>query len=191
MLFEPWRITLFGGLQAQQGEERLTRFPTAKTGALLAYLACYPDRAHAREALAEMLWPDRGPTAARNSLRQALSALRRLFEPPGTPAGSVLAAGRTTARLRPEAIVTDVADFESALQAAGQTRDAEAQRRLLARAVTLYRGPLLAGSYEEWVLPEQERLAALYRQAVRRLAALWARAGDLEQAIACARLAVQ
>jgi len=191
MLSEPWRILLFGGLQAQLGEWTLSRFPTAKTGALLAYLAYYPDRTHSRETLAEMFWPDRDPTAARNSLRQALAALRRLMEPPGVPSGSVLVAGRTTIRIQPEAIVTDIAEFEAALQAAAQTTEESERRNRLAHAVALYRGPLLAGSYEEWVLPEQERLAALYLRAARRLTALWVRAGDLGQAIACARLAVQ
>jgi DNA-binding SARP family transcriptional activator len=36
---ERWRIQLFGGLRAERGERVVTRFPTRKAAALLAYLA--------------------------------------------------------------------------------------------------------------------------------------------------------
>ncbi len=45
------RIELFGGLRIVRGESTLTRFPTHKTAALLAYLAYHSDRAHPRESL--------------------------------------------------------------------------------------------------------------------------------------------
>ena len=56
-----------------------------------AYLAFYLRRAHPREVLAELLWPETPPEAARNSLSQALSSLRRRLEPPG----SIPSAGRS------------------------------------------------------------------------------------------------
>lgn len=34
-----WRITLFGGLRAQRGEQVITRFKTQKVASLFAYLA--------------------------------------------------------------------------------------------------------------------------------------------------------
>src|SRR5439155_10582859 len=50
-----WRIQLLGGLRAARGGQVVTRFPTRKTGALLAYLACHLDREQPREVLAELL----------------------------------------------------------------------------------------------------------------------------------------
>src|SRR5690348_6620829 len=76
-----WRIVLLGGLGAERDEHVVTHFETRKAGALLAYLAFYADRAHPREVLAELLWPDEDPDATRARLRQALAALRRALEP--------------------------------------------------------------------------------------------------------------
>ena len=190
MLTERWQITLFGELKAQWGDRLVTRFPTAKTGALLAYLAYHPGRTHLRETLVTLLWPDSTPEAGRNSLRQALASLRRQIEPPGIPTAGVLLADRTTVCLHTGAIETDVAAFETALQTAAQASTEEDRRACLTRAVALYQGPLLPGHYEEWVLTEQERLAALYLQAVRQLTGLWVRANDLGRALNYARLAV-
>ena len=38
-MMDPWRITLFGGLQARHGEQVVTRFKTQKVASLFAYLA--------------------------------------------------------------------------------------------------------------------------------------------------------
>src|SRR5687768_4897556 len=110
---ERWHIELLGGLRARRGGHVLERFRTHKTGALLAYLAFYRERAHARDALAELFWPE--ADAGRQSLRVALTYLRRQLEPPGTAEGSVLLAGRTAVQLSPEAATTDVVAFEEAL----------------------------------------------------------------------------
>ena len=52
------------------------RARSSKTLALLAYLAVEHGCAHGRDRLAALLWPDHGAPAARQSLRQALHALR-------------------------------------------------------------------------------------------------------------------
>ena len=70
---EPWRIELLGHLQARQGEQCITRFRTHKSAALLAYLAFYGQRAHGRETLIEMLWPQLDPDKGRPNLSVALS----------------------------------------------------------------------------------------------------------------------
>src|SRR5437764_2324114 len=101
------KIDLFGGLRVEQGKRIITRFRTQKTGSLLAYLACHLDRAHPREAIIELLWPECDPTAGRNSLSVALSSLRHQLEPPGVPAGAVVHSDRFTVRLNPDAVTTD------------------------------------------------------------------------------------
>src|SRR5262245_8102251 len=119
-----WQITLLGALRAEPGthpsEARegcgrtLSHFRSQKTGILLAYMAYFPHRMHLRDALIELLWPDADLSAARASLSVAVSFLRQHLEPPGSSPGSVLIADRSTVRLNPEAIATDVARFEGA-----------------------------------------------------------------------------
>lgn len=166
----PWRISLLGRLEARRGDQVVSRFRTQKTALLLAYLALHPRRAHARDALADLLWPDSDPDAARTSLRVALSALRRQLEPAGTPAGFVLATDPFLIRLAPNAFRTDIADFETALADAHGSPDGSERAARYADAVALYTGELLPGHYETWLLAERERLAELYENAVTWLA---------------------
>jgi DNA-binding SARP family transcriptional activator len=182
-----WRIELFGGLKARQGERVLTRFETRKIDALLACLALGLHRAHRREVLAEQLWPDEDWDATRNRLRQGLSSLRQSLEPGGTCEQSVLLTDRAEARLDPERVTTDVAEFEAALARAGSADAPEQAVTALRRAVALYRGELLPGYYEECILAERERLAQSYRDALARLAETLAETGDLPGAIETGR----
>ena len=184
------RIGMLGGLRVQQGSRTITRFRTQKGAALLAYLAYHLGQAHPREVLTELLWPWNPPAAGRTNLRGELAALRRQLEPPGVPNGTVLQADRFSIRLNPDAVTSDVADLEAALQAASDAGGERERTQGLARAVELYQGPLLPGYYQEWVIPEQERLAELYFQAVGQLVAALEAAGELEAALDYGRRAV-
>src|SRR5262245_60292813 len=101
------RIEMFGGLRVQQGDRLITRFTTQKTASLLAYLAYHLDRAHPRELLIELLWPDVDPPAGRNRLSVALNSLRRQLEPLGVPTGALLQADYQRIQLHPSAVTTD------------------------------------------------------------------------------------
>src|SRR5579859_1321971 len=178
---------MLGGLRAYQPEREITRFQTVKTGALLAFLACHIQRAHTREELIALLWPDSTLDQGRPSLSVALSSLRHQLEPPGVPAGAVLTANRVSVQLNPDACVTDVALFESAVQRAGRAESADEKARLLAEVAELYRGDLLPGYYDDWCLAERRRLADLCCQALRDLVRLSAKAGDRARAGLCAQ----
>src|SRR6185295_13446515 len=52
---------------------------SARIQALLAYLALESGRAHTREALAALFWPDEPDQVAKQNLRQALYQLRQLL----------------------------------------------------------------------------------------------------------------
>ncbi|MBC8102752.1 MAG: tetratricopeptide repeat protein [Cytophagales bacterium] len=192
---ESWRIRLLGKLEALQGEQVIARFRTQKTGLLLAYLALYRERDHPREVLLDTLWPDSDLSAARNSLSVALNSLRRQIEPEATlgaaSIGSILIADRSTVRLRPDAIITDVMEFESAREAGARAESDEQTITDLILAAALYTGELLPGYYDDWVLAERERLADSYLQILRRLSALLMQRGDFDRALNYAHLAVQ
>ncbi len=159
----PWRIEMLGWMRAQSGDLTVTRFRTRKTALLLARLALFPQRTHPREELADLLWPEADQETGRNNLKQSLAILRRLLEPPGTPAGGVLIADRGAVRLNPAAVSTDVCDFEAALRDAA--RSPEKRHEALVAARSLYRGELLPGLYDDWVIEERERLTAAWEEA--------------------------
>jgi DNA-binding SARP family transcriptional activator len=182
-----WRIRLLGGLCVEGDRRVISRFRTQKSGVLLAYLAYHLQRSHPREELIELLWPECEPHAGRNNLSKELSWLRDQIEPPGVPAGAVLIADRASVRLNPEAVTTDVASFETAFQISEQAQNPSERVQLLAHAVEQYRGELLPGYHEDWVLGPRQWLAELYVRALAELVALLEAAGDRHGAIGYAR----
>ena len=144
-----WQLRLLGGFELDDGCHRLTRLRSRAAMALLARIALSPQRDHAREELASLLWPEADGVAARSRLRQTLSLLRAVLEPPGAP--PVLLADRRVLRAVPGALWCDAVAFEGAL------RQGHAD---LAR--TLWRGGLLPGFYDEWIADERLRLEALH-----------------------------
>ena len=148
-----WRVQVLGRLALSQGARSITHFESSRAASLLARLALYAHRAHAREELLELLWPEIDPEISRPRLRQTLYSLRHQLEPPGTPPGSILIAGRHDIRLNADACECDAAEFE---RLARQGRIEEAR--------LLYAGDLMPGFYDEWILAERERLAQLYER---------------------------
>jgi tetratricopeptide (TPR) repeat protein len=184
-----WRIELLGELRAVQDGRVVTRFRSQKTALLLAYLAYHLHRPHRRAQLCELLWPEGDPQTALANLRNTLRWLRQALEPPGVPAGTLVMADRATIRLNPDAVTTDVAEFDAALQAAARAGSHAERAQCLARAVELFCGELLAGHHDGWVLQERQWLAERYFQALGSLISYLEQAGDLEGALEYARRA--
>lgn len=145
-----WHLRLLGDVVLTDAQGRAHRLPGRTATALLAQLALAPDRAHAREALVDALWPGVALDVGRNRLRQALSTLKQLLDGAADGADSVLQADRLALRLQPGSVVCDALRFEQALRAGA-----------LPEAAALYRGELLPGYYDDWVQDERQRLQAL------------------------------
>jgi len=156
-------------------------------GEMLAYLAYHAGRPQRREALIEAFFPD----AAESTFRVALNRLRRLLEAPDLGEEMGLVSDRTHVWLEARLFVTDVAEFDAAIRAARKATQADAERAFLEVAVGLYRGELLPGYDNDWIVPERLRLAEAYIRALSRLAVLAADGGDLEQAQEHAQRAVR
>ena len=73
-------ISLLGGFRVRVGSS-LLHLPTRKAQALLAYLALRPGKAHDREKVHALLWPESGKVQAQASLRQVLFTLRKALTP--------------------------------------------------------------------------------------------------------------
>jgi DNA-binding SARP family transcriptional activator len=184
------RIELLGGLRVRQGEREITRFPMRRTAALLAYLAYYLQRGHSREVLVELLWPECDVEAGRSRLSVVLSSVRALLEPAGVPPGSVLVADRFSVGLNPLSVTTDVAEFEAAVQSAGDAASVAEKGPWLTRAVELYGGTLLPEFLDDWVVAQQQRLNEQYFQVLRQLVEHLEGIGELDRALQVARRAV-
>jgi predicted ATPase/DNA-binding SARP family transcriptional activator len=187
----PLRVELLGRLQIRRDDEIIARFRTQKTAALLGHLALGLDRAHARDHLLALLWPEEALESARNRLSTALSSLRRQLEPPGVPTGGVLMADRYEVRLNPTVCSADVSEFEAALRLGRATTATDERGNAFARALDLYHGELMPGLTEEWILPERRRLADEYLEAARSLVRQFAAERQFERALHYAHLAVQ
>jgi len=177
------RIQLLGGLRVACGDRVITRFRTHKTGALLAHLAYHLGRAHPREVLTDLLWPESTPEAGQASLRTAISSLRRQLGSVGTPPGMLMVADRFTAKLNAATVTTDVREFEAALHAAERAGSEVKRRQHLVEAIRLYGGPLLPGYYQDWIPAEQERLSDRYFHALQLVTASLEEAGEMEAAL--------
>ncbi len=168
-----WHAELLGGLRVTavgagvSPGRVLTRFRSRRTASLLAYLACRASHPgpQSRELLVEQFWPEADYDAGRLSLRVALASLRRQLEPPEVPPGSVLVADRFEVGLLADAVSTDVARFEAKVRAATVGTAGAGPGGQFGAALNLYRGPLLPGFYEDWVLSERERLSRLFTAA--------------------------
>jgi DNA-binding SARP family transcriptional activator len=173
----PARVTLLGGFGVGLGEETVVDLPRG-VQRLIAYLGL----AHrpARAAVAGQLWPDVPEDQAHGSLRSALWRLQKAA--PGmvdmTGGALGLARGvrvdvRETARWAQRVLDPreDVPD--------GVPGDVE------------LRGELLPGWYDDWVVPERERLRQLRLYALEALADGLARHGRYGEAVEAAHDAVQ
>ena len=161
------RIHLFGPFRVERGHQPLDTLSAPRVQELLSYLLLHRADWHARDALAGRLWPEEPNGASRKLLRQSLWQLRRILdegrttgEPPG-----VLVQADSIGWNDAAAIWLDTALLEKASaavrDATGSHLDA-CQVQDLQQAVTLYRGELLAGWYQDWCLFERERLQGLY-----------------------------
>src|SRR3989338_10397291 len=70
-------LTLLGGYQARLGVGSAVTLPTKKAQALLAYLALHQGQPQSRDKLAALLWGGFDEPPPRQSLRQAMAAIRQ------------------------------------------------------------------------------------------------------------------
>jgi WD40 repeat protein/DNA-binding SARP family transcriptional activator len=178
-------LSLLGPLQVLLDGRPASGFESNKVRALLVYLAVESDRAHTRDSLAGLLWPDFSERSAHNNLRSALANLRgaigdRTAEPP------FLVITRESIRFNPASDhALDVAAFKTS---AGFSPD---QLAVLADS---YRGEFLEGfalpdspPFGAWVLARREQYKRQAMEILGQLADQHEAAGMAEQAVNCVR----
>ena len=182
-------IHLLGDFLLVADERPVATIEMPRLQSLLAYLLLHRAAPQSRAHLAFLLWPDSTEKQAHTNLRKALYLLRQTF----SQADSFLHIGRQSLSWQPgtqqTAWTLDVQDFERAIAQAEQAEHLQnptALRQALVQAVDLYRGDLLPSCYDEWILPERDRLRQAFFKALERLIVLLEEERDDEAAISAA-----
>lgn len=131
--------------------------PSRPAQSLLAYLALNPGVTQRREKLASLLWPEATEANARSYLRQALWRVHKSLEGGSLDWEDYLQVN--------DIDVTFDAQSDYWLDAECLLAKAEQQSvEDMIQTVNLYRGELLSGFYDEWIVLERERLQIAYHQ---------------------------
>jgi len=176
-------IRLLGDFSLLYNDQQVTSLNTMRLQSLLAYLVLHHDVPQQRQHLAFLFWPDATEAQARNNLRQLLHQLRQAL-----PAvEQFLSTDTHMLHWHPVTpFHLDVAEFEQTLtlaDAASRHNDQHALQAALEQADSLYRGELLPGCYDEWILPERERFRQRHLQVLEHLLRLFEGQGDHVTAI--------
>jgi len=182
-------ISLLGPLAVTLDGTPVTGFESARVRALLAFLASEAGCPHARDALAEMFWPEQPPGVALANLRHSLANLRKAIAD-ATAQPPFLLVTQTTIQFNLAADTrVDLADFMFYLPKVASATPAACQA-----ALALRRGAFLAGfslksspQFEEWFAVMTEHVNHLAAQALACLVSDRLESGDFPQAIAWTR----
>ena len=139
---------------------------TRAAQSLFAFLVLNAGTPHRREKLAGLMWPDTREESARQSLRQELWRLRKAIgsQPargdPASGAEEYLLTEELTIAFNPHAAYwLDVSQLET------PTDDPET----LQSNLSLYRGELLPGFYDDWAGLERERVQNVFERKMQQL----------------------
>jgi DNA-binding SARP family transcriptional activator len=122
-------LKLLGGFEARLDTGTLVVLARRKAQALLAYLALSPGQIYLRDKLAALLWGESTDGLARQSLRQALLAIKQALP---SQEAEIIHIEPDTVALNAAAVQIDVVAFERLLM--------RGTPAALADACTLYRG---------------------------------------------------
>src|SRR6266480_4353701 len=176
-------ISLLGDFNLLYADQQVTSLNTTRLRSLFAYLVLHRDVPQQRQHLSFLFWPDATEAQARNNLRQLLHQLRQAFP----DVEHFLSADTHMLHWHPVTPYRlDVAQFEEALtlaDAVARRNDQYALQDALEEADNLYRGELLPDCYDEWILPERERLRQSHRQVLEQLLRLFEVQGEHVTAI--------
>jgi DNA-binding SARP family transcriptional activator len=151
----------------------------------LAYLVLFRDIDHPREVLIEQFWSSNEPSRARSCLGTALSRLRNALKV-GESSWLELSSRGEPRICRSAPIWFDIVAFETGITASLATPPGRLEPSLVGSLISTlnhYRGDLLLGWYDNWVLLERERLRILCLRGHRRLMDHYSAIGDIENAL--------
>ncbi len=164
-----------GGIEIRWADQPISLPPTMKSQSLLAFLILHRHRPQPRDRLADLFWGERPERKARQSLSTALWHIRRVL-----PHTEMLTSTAHTVQIRSVAdLWVDAEQFEHLMSTlpSGHT---EARIKQLQDALDLYRGALLEGFYDDWLMNERYRLELLFLRALSQLMVIYEARGDVQ-----------
>ncbi len=172
---------------------RVMRFRSRKTVALVAYLALEPGL-HARDKLADLLWPQGMDGTGRASLRTALAQINSEIG----PQHGVLRSSREAVGWNIPDLESDVHHLEQAFRAASQIDVPPDLEARLETAANLWRGELLEGlalsdapGFDDWLIAQREIARGWLDGVLERLCGLYAESGRVNLALEIAQRRVR
>lgn len=160
---------------------------------LFIFLALNSDKTTSEERLMDIFWPDSPPDKARQNLHTTLTRIRNVFRkhPGEVSVQDYVTRSGEFLKLNPGANYwIDTGEFErcisdgARLESAGNFRKAIIEYE---KAKRLYKGPLLEGIYEDWLLRRRDELQEKYLNALWKLASYHLDRGGCEAALSYAR----
>jgi predicted ATPase/DNA-binding SARP family transcriptional activator len=158
------------------GDNQPVELPSRPAQSLLAYLVLNAGVTQRREKLASLLWPESTETNARGYLRQALWRIRKSLDDGELNSEDFLHISDINVTFKDQSDYWLDADL---IQGTPVTRSVEE----LVQIVNLYRGELLPGFYDEWVVLERDRIQAAYHQKMNLLLDCLIQAGGWDEAL--------
>lgn len=185
-----YRLYLFGAPRLEKTGKAIP-IQRRKTMALLAYLVC-TGKAHTREALATLFWPEHDQASALANLRRDLSRLRSIL------GEDVLQTERLLVGVSQEGLIwVDTLAFRQLVKPEHIHAQADSCSECLVRleqGAALYREPFMSGfnlsdcpGFDEWQFFTSEELRQALVTALQKLVEWHVQLGELEQSLSYAR----
>jgi DNA-binding SARP family transcriptional activator/tetratricopeptide (TPR) repeat protein len=178
------------------GEQAITddgtgvRTRSSRAIALVAFLVTHAGSPQARQRIAGLFWPDSTDAQALTNLRRELHHLRQVLgDEPSLVVTSTDLCWRDTETCRVDMRVFDVE--RTAALAASASDDGERVITHATRAIAQYRGDLLPGVYDDWLLNTRSDLERQCVDLCDLVCETRARRGDLAGAAGAARRRIQ
>ena len=183
-------VTLLGEQAITDDETGSVRMRSSRTVALVAFLALHAGSPQPRQRIAGLFWPDSTDAQALTNLRRELHNLRHVLGDQPV----LVVTPRDLCWRDSEMTRVDVRAFDTerkAAQAAAAAGDSEGILAHAACAIAQYRGELLPGMYDDWLLDARAELERQCADLCDLLCETRAGRGDLAGAVDAARRRIQ
>jgi DNA-binding SARP family transcriptional activator/tetratricopeptide (TPR) repeat protein len=187
---EVLHVSLLGEQTIADDRAGSVRARSSRAVVLVAFLAVHAGSPQARQRIAGLFWPESTDAQALTNLCRELHHLRQVLgDEPSLVVTSRDLCWRDMKTCRVDVRVFDI-ERKAALAAAAAGDD-DGILLHSAAAIAAYRGELLPGVYEDWLLDARSQLERQCADLCDLVCAVRARAGDLAGAVVVARRRVQ
>jgi len=183
-------VSLLGEQTIADDRAGSVRARSSRAVVLVAFLVVHAGSPQVRQRIAGLFWPESTDAQALTNLRRELHHLRQVLgDEPSLVVTSRDLCWRDMKTCRVDVRVFDIERM--AALAAAAAGDDDGVLLHSAAAIAAYRGELLPGVYEDWLLDARSQLERQCADVCDLVCAVRARAGDLAGAVEAARRRVQ